>query len=787
MEAVIVNVTAAMQRLNVIIPFVQSIASTRFDLEKFNGENDFYLWSLKMRAILIQQGLDSALDDEDESKSKKEKEGGSSSLGGDSRTINNKAHNTIILHLSDEVLREVAKEKTASGLWAKLEELFLKKSLAKRLYMKRKLYTFSMKEGTAMKDHLDEFNKLILDLENVNVMLEDEDRALILLSSLPDSYEHFMDTLLYGRQTLTLKDVKNALKSKDLKKRSDFKDQAIGDGLFVKKKSEKKTFESIDGGKVLLGNNLACKVTGMGTINIQMFDDKTRELKQGPSQVPSHGGARYLITFIDDYSRKLWVYILKYKSEALDKFKEWTALMENQRRKKVKRLKTDNGLEYCSNEFDEFCKRLGIARHKTVRHTPQQNGLAERLNRTLIEKVRCMLLSSNLFKFFWAEAAVTAAYLINRSPSSALEFKTPQEVWSGKPPDLSNLKVFGCPAYAHIRQGKLELRAVKGYFMGYPESIKGYKIWSINRKPTRTFISRDVVFDEEALTQSRVETEIINTSSEDKGVVELEVESPKEAKQHPKQTHSELEGYQLARDRIRRTIKMPERFGVADLISYALAVAEVEISEEPATYKQAMRTKDKRKWTGYVEKVLSIFGMNESKPVLTPLGAQFRLSKQEEPEEKAEVEHMKNIPYTSVVGCIMYAMVCTRPDLAYGIGVLSRFMSNPGKHHWHAAKWMLRRSITGYVYTLCGGAVSWKASLQSVVALSTTEVEYIALSEAVKEAIWLKGLVTELGLKQRSFNISCDSSSAIQLNMLTKPLPSVKFKATLNLIGMVSQ
>ena len=92
------------------------MGSTRFDLEKFNGENDFYLWSLKMRAILIQQGLDSALDDEEESKSKREKEEGSSSFSGDSRTINNKAHSTIILHLSDEVLREVAKERTASGL-----------------------------------------------------------------------------------------------------------------------------------------------------------------------------------------------------------------------------------------------------------------------------------------------------------------------------------------------------------------------------------------------------------------------------------------------------------------------------------------------------------------------------------------------------------------------------------------------------------------------------------------------------------------------------------------------
>lgn len=161
-----------------------------------------------MRAILIQQVLDAALETDEDSRAKKGNEEGSASSGGDMKIINNKTHSTIILHLSDEVLREVAKEKNTSALWAKLEDLFLKKSLAKRLYMKRKFYTFSMKTGTTLKDHVDEFNKLILDLENVNIILKDEDRALILLSSLPDSYEHFVDTLLYGRQSLTLKDVK---------------------------------------------------------------------------------------------------------------------------------------------------------------------------------------------------------------------------------------------------------------------------------------------------------------------------------------------------------------------------------------------------------------------------------------------------------------------------------------------------------------------------------------------------------------------------------------------------
>lgn len=87
----------------------------------------------------------------------------------------------------------------------------------------------------------------------------------------------------------------------------------------------------------------------------------------------------------------------------------------------------------------------------------------------------------------------------------------------------------------------------------------------------------------------------------------------------------------------------------------------------------------------YVEKVLSRFGMKDFKLVSTPLGAHFRLLKQQEPKENAGVELMKKIPYSSVVGCIMYAMVCSKPDLAYGIGVLSRFMANPGKHHWHAA------------------------------------------------------------------------------------------------------
>jgi len=125
----------------------------------------------------------------------------------------------------------------------------------------------------------------------------------------------------------------------------------------------------------------------------------------GPSRVSSKGnGSHYMLTFIDDFSRKIWAYFLKEKSEALKVFKERKTLLENQTRKKIKRLRTDNGLEFCNHQFDEFCKAKGIARHKTVVITPQQNGVAERMNRTLLERARCIFFNVSLGKEFQVEA-----------------------------------------------------------------------------------------------------------------------------------------------------------------------------------------------------------------------------------------------------------------------------------------------------------------------------------------------------------------------------------------------
>ncbi|GKF35128.1 hypothetical protein Tco_0108328, partial [Tanacetum coccineum] len=178
---------------------------TRFDIEKFDGKNDFGLWQIKMCALMVQHGCDAALETLS-----------ADMEAGEKAALMKKAYSTLILCLGDRVLREVTKETTAAGIWKKLTSLYMTKSLANRLYPKKKLYTYYMSPGTKLGDHIDEFNKLVIDLANIDIEIEDEDQALMLLTSLPSSYENFMETLLYGRESLTMEDVLATLNSREL-------------------------------------------------------------------------------------------------------------------------------------------------------------------------------------------------------------------------------------------------------------------------------------------------------------------------------------------------------------------------------------------------------------------------------------------------------------------------------------------------------------------------------------------------------------------------------------------
>lgn len=163
----------------------------------------------------------------------------------------------------------------------------------------------------------------------------------------------------------------------------------------------------------------------------------------GPMKVQTFTGALYFVTFIDDHSRKLWAYVLKTKGEVLSKFIEFKALVERETGKKIKCIRSDNGGEYCG-PFDAYCRQFGIRHQKTPPKTPQLNGLAERMNRTIVERIRCLLSEAKLPQTFWGEALYSAVHVINLSPIVILDGEVPNKVWTGKHVSYDHLRVFGC-------------------------------------------------------------------------------------------------------------------------------------------------------------------------------------------------------------------------------------------------------------------------------------------------------------------------------------------------------
>ena len=218
----------------------------------------------------------------------------------------------------------------------------------------------------------------------------------------------------------------------------------------------------------------------------------------GPFTPVSLGQSKYFLLFIDDFSRKTWVYFLKEKSEVFGAFQKFKAFVEKESGASIKALRSDRGGEFTSNKFEQFCEANGIRHFLTVPMTPQQNGVVERKNRTILNMARSMLKSKKMPKEFWAEAVSCAVYLSNLSPTISVPGKTPQEAWTSRKPNVSHLRVFGSIAYAHVpdeKRSKLDEKSEKYVFIGYDLRSKGYKLYSPATK--KVIISRDVMFNEE--------------------------------------------------------------------------------------------------------------------------------------------------------------------------------------------------------------------------------------------------------------------------------------------------
>ncbi|KAJ8466528.1 hypothetical protein OPV22_029080 [Ensete ventricosum] len=619
----------------------------------------------------------------------------------------------------------------------------------------------------------------------------------------------------------------------------------------------------------------------------------------GSVNVPSISGALYFVTFIDDFSRKVWAYALKTKDHVINIFKEFHARVERETERQLKCIRSDNGGEYIGL-FNDYCRSHGIQHELIVPGTPQHNAIAERMNRTIMKKIRCMLSQAKLPKRFWDEALRTAVDVINLSPCTALDGDVAEHVWSGKDVSYRHLRVFGCRAFAHVpnnERSKLDDQIIEDlkeaptktsaegfvdcdpvippvyqgdggdvqedgaepdvdipaghveqeeereqvptepqlrrssrqcqpsrrystdeYVMltdaGEPESYqeaveKGSKAlknkW-VFRLKTQEYCSqpkykaRLVVKgfgQKKAFLHGDLEEEIYMEQPEGfkvKGKENLVCKLKKSLyglKQALRQWYKKFISFMIE-NKYKRTASdhcvYIKRFGedfiilllyVDDMLILGKDMSMIDRLKKDLSESFAMKdmgpakqilgmqiSRDRRKrkiWLSqekYIEKVLDRFSMSNAKPVGSPLAGHFKLCSDQSPSSDEEKEKMQKVPYASAVGSLMYAMVCTRPNIAYAVGVTSRFLANPGKEHWAAVKWIFRylkgsskiclsfgggppvltgytdadmardidtrKSTSGFVLTFAGGAVSWQSRLQRCIALSTTEAEYIA-------------------------------------------------------------
>ncbi|KAH9781356.1 hypothetical protein KPL71_008429 [Citrus sinensis] len=466
----------------------------------------------------------------------------------------------------------------------------------------------------------------------------------------------------------------------------------------------------------------------------------------------SNGGKRYFISFIDDFSRKTWVYFLQEKSEAFTAFQMFKALVDREADSQIKILRTDRGGEFNSQEFGSFCENHGVRRQLTAAYTPQQNGVCERKNRTILNMVRSLLQRSGLPKSFWPEAVVWSVYILNKSPTIAVQNITPEEAWSG-------------------------------YFDGEIEENSQQLQPSIVSAPD--------------LPQNRVSAETPPTTNE----LDEQVEAADSRSQRDRRRPAWMLDYEIdycscitkcmacfstgreisilawgatkrddliytGNDRVmfekfKESVML--EFDVTDLglLHYFLGL---EVIQSDAGNFICQKK--------YVEEILERFQMKNCNSVTTPIEKGLKLVKD------LAGRIVDSTLYKQIVGSLMY-LTATRPDIMHTVSSISRYMEHPREDHLLAAKRILRylrgndyagdlddrRSTSGYVFMFGSAAISWSSKKQPIGTLSTTEAEFVAAASCACQALWLRNILHELQFKQpESTQIFCDNSSTIKLS-----------------------
>ncbi|KAG8499379.1 hypothetical protein CXB51_005983 [Gossypium anomalum] len=484
-------------------------------------------------------------------------------------------------------------------------------------------------------------------------------------------------------------------------------------------------------------------------------------------------GHQYFVLIIDALTRFCWVYFLKQKFEVFEAFSKFKALVENQSGCKIKALRIDNGTEYLSEKFQKLCEQVGIHHQLTTVYTPQQNGVCERKNRTMLDIARCILFQSKLLTKFWAKELMDrpdhkkvigvkwvfrAKYNVdgslNKHKASLVTFAPVARL------DIIKL-LFALAVQKHWKVYQLEVKSafLNGFlkeeiFIEQPdrfkvlgEENKVYRLknalYGLNQAPRAWYDRVDTYLPRLGFDKSVSEATLYvkRSQSETLLIVSLYVDDLLVTGSKD-ELISEFK------------VQMQEVFEMTDLgiMTYFLSI-EVNQFDQGIFISQHT----------FALKILNKFCMTNCKIVSTPVAQGEKLTSSGNQEKVDENE------YRSLVGCLLY-LIAIRPDIMFGVSLLSRFMHYYDVVHFKAAKRILRYvkgtlsygvNTSGYFFTLGSGVFYWSSKNQQTVAQSTAKAEYIAATVAINQAKWLRKLLCDLNEEQiEPTKIRVDNQSA---------------------------
>ncbi|KAH9685883.1 Integrase catalytic domain-containing protein [Citrus sinensis] len=659
------------------------IGGQKIDVENFDGKINFGMCRHKIMDALIQTDVDVVL--------------------------KNKSH------LYDEEIWDRMNEKACGQIRSCLtkEEKYLLKSPENRLHAMSQRYGFRMKPGVSMHDRVSRFEKLLADLKNLDEDIKDEVKAMILLHSLLEEYNHFMTTLIYGKSVIIFNDVCTTLTNLKIRNNDKNSERSSSEALewFT-------DFRNLESGAVVMGNDQPCRTMGIGTIWFKMYNGMVKELKE-VRYVPTLKKNLISMGVLEAKGYKVIIEngTMKFAYRAM-------VILQGVRRHNLYYLKggtTDetNVVEVHSDTTKLWHVRLGHAGEKSLQTLMKHGLLKEHMNCTLLEKVRCLLSNADLDKKFWAESVSYASCLINRVPSTAIREVTPrveeEVVSSDVPQNKETTDDIDNDDFIAIMRPRREIKK-SGWLT--KDMVVAYALLVIDNDIPNTFDEALRISEkyELELAQLDVKTMFLH------GDLEEEIYMTQDC------------GFKFAgkENHVCRLIK--SLYGLKQspsLLHGAFIYLLLYVNDMPIASKNRDEIERLKKW------LASEFEMKDLAP-------HFKLSSSSCPTSQEEHDYMARVPYASVVGSLMYAMVCTRPNISEAMCIVSRYMYNSSKNHWLAVKWILlylygtidvglllkndggqqcvgycdynfagdldkQRSTTGYVFTLGGDPISWRS------------------------------------------------------------------------------